>query len=103
MRYQVGRACAVAGYVHLYRELDLLPDASIAEEARESKRGGGGSCQIFEDFMATPTRYNVMDDYNSTLQLARLGPVLCSMPTLQSVQVSRHASISRELRVIGVL
>ncbi len=32
MCYQVGRACAVAGYVDLHRELDLLPDASIAEE-----------------------------------------------------------------------
>lgn len=25
MRYHVGRACAVAGYIHLYRELDLRP------------------------------------------------------------------------------
>ncbi|CBF71445.1 hypothetical protein AN6781.2 [Aspergillus nidulans FGSC A4] len=33
MRYQVGRACAAAGYFDLYKELDLLPDVSIAEEA----------------------------------------------------------------------
>ncbi|CEJ94151.1 hypothetical protein VHEMI09702 [[Torrubiella] hemipterigena] len=26
LRYQVGRACAVAGYATLYEELDLLPD-----------------------------------------------------------------------------
>lgn len=34
VRYQVGRACAVAGHTDLYRELDLLPDVAIAEEAR---------------------------------------------------------------------
>jgi hypothetical protein len=32
LRYQVGRACAVAGYAQLYSELDLLPDPCIAEE-----------------------------------------------------------------------
>lgn len=41
MRYQVGRACAAAGYVDLYKELCLLPDISIAEEARESDTPGG--------------------------------------------------------------
>lgn len=33
MRYQIGRACAVAGYNKLFDELQLLPDVSIAEEA----------------------------------------------------------------------
>lgn len=42
MRYQVGRACAVAGYAQLYRELDLLPDPCIAEEAREASRASEG-------------------------------------------------------------
>ncbi|KXH69158.1 hypothetical protein CSAL01_08371 [Colletotrichum salicis] len=36
MRYHIGRACAVAGYRQLYNELDLLPDVSIAEEARDN-------------------------------------------------------------------
>lgn len=39
MRYLVGPACAVAGYVDLYKELDLLPEAHIAEEAREQTGG----------------------------------------------------------------
>jgi hypothetical protein len=30
-RYNVGRACAAAGYTDSYRELDHLPDVSIAE------------------------------------------------------------------------
>lgn len=40
MRYQIGRACAAAGYSHLYRGLDLFPDVSIAEEAREGNTEG---------------------------------------------------------------
>jgi len=63
MRYQVGRACAVAGYVDLYFELDLLPDPSIAEEAREAGRASEGSRQIFEHIMVAPVRYSVMNDY----------------------------------------
>jgi hypothetical protein len=66
MRYQVGRACAVAGYVDLYRELDLLPDVSIAEEAREN-RGNAGAQAIFAEIMAAPLRYRVMDDYTRTV------------------------------------
>ncbi|KAF2218601.1 hypothetical protein BDZ85DRAFT_170858, partial [Elsinoe ampelina] len=31
MKYQVGRACAVAGYLDLYNELGLLPEVHIAE------------------------------------------------------------------------
>ncbi|KAB5554734.1 hypothetical protein GE09DRAFT_1287224 [Coniochaeta sp. 2T2.1] len=65
MRYQVGRACAVAGYTGLYRELDLLPDVAIAEEARDS--GDRGSA-IYELVVAQPTRYAVMDDYSRTVR-----------------------------------
>ncbi|ETS85223.1 hypothetical protein PFICI_03248 [Pestalotiopsis fici W106-1] len=60
MRYQVGRACAAAGYHVLYRELDLLPDVSIAEEAREGETAGGRL--IYESIMSSPRRYAVMDD-----------------------------------------
>ncbi|KAF5642689.1 hypothetical protein F52700_3116 [Fusarium sp. NRRL 52700] len=37
MRHQIGRACAAAGFHTLYQELNLLPEVSIAEEARETK------------------------------------------------------------------
>jgi len=70
MRYQVGRACAVAGFLELYLELDLLPDVSIAEEAREAARNGSTRSRgIFEHIMATPVRYKVMDDYTLTVNL----------------------------------
>jgi hypothetical protein len=66
MRYQVGRACAAAGYHALYRELDLLPDVSIAEEARESGTEGGRL--IYESIMRQPCRHAVMDDYSLRIE-----------------------------------
>jgi hypothetical protein len=77
MRYQVGRACAVAGYARLYRELDLLPDPCIAEEAREAGRVHDGSRQIFEDIMAAPVRYAVMNDYDLTIEMDKPKPGAC--------------------------
>ncbi|KAK2017154.1 hypothetical protein LZ32DRAFT_551605 [Colletotrichum eremochloae] len=61
MRYVVGRACAVAGYAALYAELDLLPEVSIAEEARESATEG--SKEIFCSIMRQPVCYAVLNDY----------------------------------------
>ncbi|KAF4224827.1 hypothetical protein CNMCM6457_008888 [Aspergillus fumigatiaffinis] len=62
MKYLVGRACAVAGYVNLFKELDLLPEAHIAEEARENKQW-----EIYEAIMAADRRYNAMHDYTRTV------------------------------------
>jgi hypothetical protein len=67
MRYQVGRACAAAGYHALYQELDLLPEVSIAEEARESKTDGGKL--IYDEIMSFKYRYAIMDDYKRTAEL----------------------------------
>jgi hypothetical protein len=64
MRYQVARACAVAGYVDLYRELDVLPEVHVAEEARDN-----GNLTMFQDIMAVPARYSVMDDYDRTVNI----------------------------------
>ncbi|KAK8852024.1 hypothetical protein PGQ11_014503 [Apiospora arundinis] len=67
MRYQVGRACAAAGYHDLYLELDLLPDVSIAEEAREGATDGGRV--IYQHVMSHPCRYSVMDDRYRSIEL----------------------------------
>ncbi|KAK3386245.1 hypothetical protein B0T20DRAFT_457738 [Sordaria brevicollis] len=69
MAYQVGRACAVAGYDKLYHELGLLPEVSIAEEARESYASdkNPGSKAIFEHIMEQPVCYSVMDDYTRSV------------------------------------
>ncbi|KAK1445738.1 hypothetical protein CMEL01_09981 [Colletotrichum melonis] len=62
LRYLVGRACAVAGYDDLYSELGLLPEVSIAEEARDniSKQG---SKVIFDNIMRQPFCYAILSDY----------------------------------------
>ena len=62
MAYQVGRACAVAGYYDLFRELNIVPGVHIAEEAREC-----GSIAVFDHIMAQLARYNVMGDYKRTI------------------------------------
>lgn len=61
LKYQVARACAAAGYDALYKELDILPDVSVAEEARESEMEGSDA--IYDSVMAQPCRFAVMNDY----------------------------------------
>ncbi|KAJ0335072.1 hypothetical protein COL922a_009809 [Colletotrichum nupharicola] len=72
MRYNVGRACAAAGYKALYDELDLLPDVSIAEEARDN-----GHMDIFDAIVKQPVRYAVMNDYTRTVELENPRPGAC--------------------------
>jgi hypothetical protein len=62
MVYQVGRACAVAGYLDLYKELDVLPEVHIAEEAREC-----GHMEVYDMIMSEPVRYDIMNDYACTV------------------------------------
>ncbi|KAM0244095.1 hypothetical protein ACHAP5_006577 [Fusarium lateritium] len=64
MCYQVGRACAVGGYTDLYKELGLLPDVAIAEEAQDNLPD---SKDIYDMVMKAPILYRVMDDYNPCL------------------------------------
>jgi hypothetical protein len=81
MRYQVGRACAVAGYNDLYMELDLLPDISIAEEARDAVmrskqigKDGAGSQDIFQHITGQHLRWQVMNDYTRSVELDKPVP-----------------------------
>ncbi|KAF5497429.1 hypothetical protein CGCS363_v008682 [Colletotrichum siamense] len=64
MRYQVGRACAVAGYNKLFDELQLLPDVSIAEEAEDNN-----NAYIRDAIISKPARYAVMNDYTRTIDI----------------------------------
>ena len=63
MKYQIGRACAVAGYTKLYHELNLLPEVHIAEEARDN-----GSVEIFEGIMSHKDKFDVMNDYTLSIR-----------------------------------
>ncbi|KAH8695444.1 hypothetical protein BGW36DRAFT_382705 [Talaromyces proteolyticus] len=69
MSYQVARACAVANYVELYLEMDLLPDTSVAEEARAS-----GSMEIYEAIMRNPVQYRIMNDYTREITVQNPNP-----------------------------
>lgn len=55
----------MAGYTGLYRRLGLLPDVSIAEEARDN-----GSTEIFKDTVSSPVRYRAMDDYTLSVNVS---------------------------------
>jgi hypothetical protein len=65
MRYQVGRACAAASYTDLYKELDLLPDVSIAEEARNVAE----DADIYKIIMSASQRWAVMDEFTRSVNL----------------------------------
>lgn len=84
LKYNVARACAVAGYAGLYKELDVLPEVAVAEEAQASKHGN----EIFTHIMAQPMRYAIMNDYeNSFYEPPRPGSCLNAdtaiVPTLR--------------------
>ncbi|CZT52287.1 uncharacterized protein RSE6_13586 [Rhynchosporium secalis] len=69
MLYQVGRACAVAGYDTLYAELFLRLDVLIAEEAQESMTGGIGTSNIFPQIIKSSVRYSIMNDHNRSIHI----------------------------------
>lgn len=72
MLYHVARVCAVAGYIDLYKELDPLPEVHVAEEAgyASMQRGSGGSQQIYELIMSQPVKFEIMNDYTRTVNIA---------------------------------
>ncbi|KJZ69876.1 hypothetical protein HIM_10731 [Hirsutella minnesotensis 3608] len=78
MIYQVARACAVAGYTDLYLEIEaqILPDVSIAEEARAC-----GSEAIFRAIMSKPVQYRAMDDYARSINTQNPRPSLLNGDT----------------------
>ena len=66
--------CAAAGFTDLYKELDLLPEVSIAEEAcnaaecAECTEGDevaevAEDAEIYQIIMSAPQRWAVMDDF----------------------------------------
>ncbi|GKT96469.1 hypothetical protein Ct61P_14319 [Colletotrichum tofieldiae] len=67
MRYLVGRTCAVAGYADLYNELALLPEISIAEEARDCS-SKEGSRVIFDTIMHQPICNEILNDYTRSFR-----------------------------------
>jgi len=94
LRYQVGRACAIAGYTSLYKELDLLPDVTIAEEARASSNGE----EIFKDIMSRPVRYAAMDDYKRMIRNVPLPDAVLNDDTALVSTLSWRTAPSKTFR-----
>ncbi|OJJ03850.1 hypothetical protein ASPVEDRAFT_43353 [Aspergillus versicolor CBS 583.65] len=76
MLYHAARACAVAGYINLYKELNPLPEVHVAEEARHAAvgRNNKGSEEIWENIAAQPLKFAIMNDYARTVDLANPRP-----------------------------
>ena len=72
MLYHAARACAVAGYIDLYKELDPLPEVHVAEEAGYAslQRNSNGSQQIYQHILSQPLKYEIMNDYTCTVNIA---------------------------------
>lgn len=71
MVYHAARACAVAGYFDLYKELDLLPEVHVAEEASYAgvERKNQGSEAIYQSIVSQPVKFAVMNDYTRTINI----------------------------------
>lgn len=72
MLYHAARACAVAGYIDLYKELDPLPEVHVAEEASyaSAERGNKGSQEIYQRIISQQVKFAIMDDYTRTVDIA---------------------------------
>ncbi|OJI99607.1 hypothetical protein ASPVEDRAFT_148650 [Aspergillus versicolor CBS 583.65] len=72
MVYQAARACAAAGYFDLYKELDVLPEVHVAEEAgyAAAQRNSKGSQQIYSLIISEPIKFDIMNDYTRTVDTA---------------------------------
>ncbi|KAH7035721.1 uncharacterized protein B0I36DRAFT_240088 [Microdochium trichocladiopsis] len=68
LKYNVGRACAVAGYHELYESLGLLPDLAIAEEARDNMSRNPKSKIILDAVLGQSQQWLVMDDYSRSVR-----------------------------------
>lgn len=72
MQYHAARACAVAGYIDLYEELDPLPEVHVAEEASyaSAERSNKGSQEIYQRITSQQVKFVIMNDYTRTVDIA---------------------------------
>ncbi|KAJ5551689.1 hypothetical protein N7535_000367 [Penicillium sp. DV-2018c] len=76
MIYHAARSCAVAGYFDLYLELQVLPEIHVAAEARDASlaRKNKGSEAIFEQIMSNHVKFEIMNDYDPSVNLENPRP-----------------------------
>ncbi|KAJ5130651.1 uncharacterized protein N7515_006690 [Penicillium bovifimosum] len=76
MIYHAARSCAVAGYFDLYSELQVLPEVHVAAEARDASlaRKNKGSEAIYEQIMSNHVKFEIMNDYDRSVNLENPRP-----------------------------
>ncbi|KAJ5120600.1 uncharacterized protein N7515_009988 [Penicillium bovifimosum] len=76
MIYHAARSCAVAGYFDLYLELQVLPEVHVAAEARDASlaRKNKGSEAIYEQIMSNHVKFEIMNDYDRSVNLQNPRP-----------------------------
>lgn len=93
MLYHAARACAVAGYIDLYKELDPLPEVHIAEEAgyASMQKDSTGSRHIYQHILSQPVKFKIMNDYTRTVDVAeRRAAFLNGDTAVYSSLTARH-------------
>ncbi|KAJ5113556.1 hypothetical protein N7456_002090 [Penicillium angulare] len=96
MLYHAARACAVAGYIELYKELNPLPEVHIAEEASfafaEKRNNHEGAQKIYELIMSQQIKFEIMNDYNRSVDIGnpRISCLNGDTATYSSLQGGRE-------------
>jgi hypothetical protein len=74
--YHAARSCAVAGYFDLYSEFQVLPEVHVAAEARDASlaRKNKGSEAIYEQIMSNHLKFEIMNDYDRSVNLENPRP-----------------------------
>ncbi|KAJ5159362.1 uncharacterized protein N7482_006366 [Penicillium canariense] len=92
MIYHAARACAVAGYFDLYSELQVLPEVHVAAEARDASlaRKNKGSEAIYEQIMSKHLKFEIMNDYDRSVNLENPRPAHLNGDTAVFSDLTAH-------------
>jgi hypothetical protein len=92
MIYHAARACAVAGYFDLYSELQVLPEVHVAAEARDASlaRKNKGSEAIYEQIMSKHLKFEIMNDYDRSVNLENRCPAHLNGDTAVFSDLTAH-------------
>jgi hypothetical protein len=74
--YHAARSYSIAGYFDLYSELQVFPEVYIAAEARDASlaRKNKGSEAIYEQIISKHLKFEIIDNYNRTVNLKNPPP-----------------------------
>ncbi|CAL5872077.1 uncharacterized protein PFLUO_LOCUS6334 [Penicillium psychrofluorescens] len=78
--YHAAWACAIAGYIDVYKELDVLPEVHVAEEASYAcaERKNEGSEAIYQLIVSQHVKFAVFNDYNRTVDISNPRVASCN-------------------------